>query len=152
MNKQTFELEIPETPDNHGKGIYHHQLQALLRRALSTYIEFGHIDHEEYHDEDAHTSQLLLDRGMNVKHSSTDYHKDKNSKACDIFADLEKRITEECNGSKELINMLGKITAPIIRDADRWKGVPLWSISNKAVALGDGLYQVKFDKDIDSSG
>ena len=157
MSETKFELEIPYTKDNDGKGIYHHQLGALLKRALETYIEYGHIDHEKYHDEDYKTAELLIANSDGLKVNGVRAGKDawyenQYNKLSLLCSNFERSIAEECNTDPEKLDILARVTNPFIRDYTRWLGVPLWGMTSKVVDKGDGLYKIEHNKDIDSSG
>lgn len=146
MSRQTFEidttLDITEPAD----------MQRLLRRALTCYAEFGHVNNDDVTEDELEQARILGSRYSGSITVSDCYYKWKSGKLSDLCYRFEQSIKEECNTDADKLDILARVTNPFLTEYNRWMGIPLWGMTSKVKDIGDGLYKIEHNKDIDSSG
>ena len=145
-----FELEIPVTHHHKGEGLYHHEVQQLLRDALKCYIEFGHIDNDNALGREE-TCQYILDTCFHVRTADSEYME----KSRDKFVALTDGIIKDlCEYSPEE-HHVAEAMAPRVKDYrynfERAMSCPVMAVHQCVVQDSDERWKIKLDVKYDTS-
>ena len=125
-----FNMERDKMPDYDG-------VQEILRRAVETYKEFGHVNHDVPEDEEQIVNAWLNTRN----YCGVSVYKHEPSTVYDAW---HTSIERQCEGiiSRDVAEQKGYILSVMMYDYERDMGCPIKTVEHKIIEDSDGTFKI----------